>query len=143
MIFWRFWLSSIESLFFKGLRGFLGGMWWFFVMWKVVKCLILLGLLEAGIEVVFWIGLMWNVSEMPILQGVCGLNRYAGLPVEQTFLKCKLCPYLYRTNVLNYTIIVQYYSIFIVSSKTLYALQWASVVIYRTAIYNYAGLLQL
>ena len=48
-----FWLSSIETLFYKGLRGFWSGMWWFLVWCKWVKCLILLGLLEVVIEV-FW-----------------------------------------------------------------------------------------
>ena len=46
----NFWLSSIEALFYKGLMGFLVLEWWFLVLWKVVKCLILLGFIEVGIE---------------------------------------------------------------------------------------------
>ena len=53
-----FWLSSIEALIYKSLMGFWGGMWWFLMVWKVVKCLILLSLLEVCIEVVF--GLVWG-----------------------------------------------------------------------------------
>ena len=51
--------------------------WWFLMMWKVVKCLILVGFVEVGIEVVFWVDFWLNTSGTLILQGICGLNRYA------------------------------------------------------------------
>ena len=47
-----------ESVDFTGVLSdfeirFLVEQWCFLMVWKVVKCLILLGLLEVGIEVVF------------------------------------------------------------------------------------------
>ena len=39
--------------------------------------------------------------------------RYALSGNRTLVLKCKLCPYLYRTNILKHIIIVQYYSMFL------------------------------
>ena len=45
-------LSSNEYFIFNGLMGFLVLEWWFFDVVKSGKCLILVGLLEVGIEVI-------------------------------------------------------------------------------------------
>ena len=78
------------------------------MVWKVVKYLILVGFVEVGIEVVFWVEFGWNASKTLILQGVCGLKRYALPGFRLPVLKCKLRPLM----AWKHTIIVQYYGIF-------------------------------
>ena len=98
-----FCLSSIEVLFYKGLRGFLGGMRWFLMVWKLVKCLILVGLLEVCIEVILGI-----FGWFRIFKSVYGWNRYLGFRCRTLVLKCKLSPIM----AWKHTIILQYYIIF-------------------------------
>ena len=68
--------------------------WWFLMVLKVMKCLILVGFVEVGIEVVFWVEFGWNASKTLILQGVCGYNRYAVPGFRWSAPKCKPCPLL-------------------------------------------------
>ena len=70
----------------------------------MVKCLIFRGFVEVCIEVVALDDLRLNTSEMLILQGVCGLKRYAVPGFRLLALKCKLSPIITR----KHTIIVQY-----------------------------------
>ena len=90
------------------------------MVWKVAKCLILVGFIEVGIEVDFWVELRWNTSETLILQGVCGLNRYAVLGFRLSVLKCKPRPLM----TWKYTIIVQYYGMFFC-----WSIVWAAAVV--------------
>ena len=83
--------------------------WWFLMVLKVMKCLIFQGFVEVSIEVVFWVEFGWNASKTLILQGVCGLKRYALPGFRLSVLKCKLRPLM----VWKDTIIVQYYSVFL------------------------------
>ena len=69
----------------------------------------------------------WNVSKTLILQGVCGLNRYAVPGNRLSVLKCKLRPH----HGIKYTTIVQYYYMFLLCQvKMLYTLQWSSLLLY-------------
>ena len=98
MIFWRFWSSSIKSLFYKGWEVFWRYFWWFLAMLKRRKTLIFQGFVELGIELKMGSRRGWN--------------RYA-VPGNRTLvLKCKPCPVTGWKN----TIIVQYYGVFLLSS---------------------------
>ena len=66
--------------------------WWFLMVLKVMKCLIFQGFVEVDIEVVFWVEFGWNASKTLILQGVCGLKRYAVPGFRLSVLKCKPRP---------------------------------------------------
>ena len=104
-----FGLVRENALFIRVWGDFRVEYWWFLMVLKVMKYLILLGFVEVDIEVVFWVEFVWNASKTLILQGVCGLNRYAVPGFRLLALKCKLRPLM----VWKYTIIVQYYGIFL------------------------------
>lgn len=99
LIFRRFWSSSIEALFFKGWEVFWRCFWWFLTMLKWRK---------------HWFFKVLSNSVSNSKWGLRrGKNRYA-VPGNRTLvLKCKHTPHPYRTNVLKYIIIVQYYSMFL------------------------------
>ena len=100
--FCDFWSSSIEALFFKCLRGFLVELGDFWCGGKGRKWR-KMGVLSNSVS-----NSKWGSRH--------GWNRCAWFCNRTFVLKCKLCPYSYRTDVLEYAIIVQYYGMFYFST---------------------------
>ena len=67
-----FWVSSMKGLWIKGLRGFWSGMGWFFGVVRMGEMLDFSGFARSSYRSDCLDGFGWNVSEMLILQGVCG-----------------------------------------------------------------------